>query len=52
MNDFIDFLKHKHFKEKQYKASEWEDEDTKRMKYAQDYPQSLSTSDDDLEVGD
>ncbi|WP_179078008.1 DUF2281 domain-containing protein [Chryseobacterium sp. RU37D] len=54
VNDFIDFLKHKHFKEKQYKVSEWEDEDTRRMKYAKDYSQSLSefNIDDDLEVGD
>ncbi len=59
VNDFIDFLKHKHFKGKQDKASIWQKEETeRRMKYTQNNPQSFlseSKMDDylnDLESGD
>jgi DNA replication initiation complex subunit (GINS family) len=42
VNDFIDFLKHKHFKEKQYEVPEWQQEEVKkRINYSQNNPQSF-----------
>lgn len=59
VNDFIDFLKYKYLKEKQYEVPEWQKEETKRrMSYSRNNPQSFiseSEMDDylnDLESGD
>lgn len=59
VNDFIDFLKYKYLKEKQYEVPEWQKEEVrKRVKYSQDHPESFvseSEMDDylnDLESGD
>lgn len=59
VNDFVDFLKYKHFKNKQFEVPEWQKEETqRRAKYAKDNPQSFlseSQLDDhlnDLENGD
>ncbi|MCU7618901.1 hypothetical protein NZ698_17100 [Chryseobacterium sp. PBS4-4] len=59
VNDFIDFLKYKYLKEKQYEVPEWQKEETKRrMDYSRNNPQSFvseSEMDDylnDLESGD
>ncbi|WPO83520.1 hypothetical protein SD427_04060 [Chryseobacterium sp. JJR-5R] len=42
VNDFIDFLKYKHLKKKQYEVPEWQKEEVrKRMEYAQNNPQSF-----------
>lgn len=42
VNDFIDFLKYKHFKEKQYEVPEWQKEEVRsRVQYSQDHPESL-----------
>jgi len=47
VNDFIDFLKHKHFKGRQYDVPEWQKEEVrKRMKYSQDNPQSFVSESD------
>ena len=59
VNDFIDFLKYKYLKEKQYEVPEWQKEETKRrMDYSRKNPQSFvseSEMDDylnNLESGD
>lgn len=59
VNDFIDFLKHKHFKGKQYEVPEWQKEEVRRrMNYAQNNPQSFISESEmdnylnDLESGD
>jgi len=42
VNDFIDFLKNKHFKEKQYEVPESQKEEVRRrIKYSQSNPQSF-----------
>jgi len=42
VNDFIDFLKYKYLKEKQYEIPEWQKEETKRRKeYSRNNPQSF-----------
>lgn len=59
VNDFIDFLKHKHIKVRETDIPEWQKEEVRRrIKYSQDNPQSFvseSEMDDylnDLESGD
>lgn len=59
VNDFIDFLKYKYLKEKQYEVPEWQKEETKRrMSYSQNNPQSFVSESEmdgylnDLESGD
>ncbi|MCX8524163.1 hypothetical protein OF897_09550 [Chryseobacterium formosus] len=59
VNDFINFLKYKYLKEKQYEIPEWQkDEVRKRMEYSRNNPQSfISESEMDdylkgLESGD
>lgn len=59
VNDFIDFLKHKHFKEREYEVPEWQkNEVRRRMDYAQNNPQSFVSEPEmnnylnDLENGD
>lgn len=59
VNDFIDFLKHKHVKGKQYEVPEWQKEEVrKRSEYAKNNPQSfvseseMDTYLNDLENGD
>lgn len=47
VNDFIDFLKHKHFKGRQYNVPEWQKEEVrKRMEYSRDNPQSFVSESD------
>ncbi|KQS91319.1 hypothetical protein [Chryseobacterium sp. Leaf394] len=42
VNDFIDFLKYKHYKDVEYEVPEWQkDEVRRRVKYAQEHPESL-----------
>lgn len=42
VNDFIDFLRYKYLKEKQYEVPEWQKEETKRrMDYSRNNPQSF-----------
>jgi len=42
VNDFIDFLKYKHFKDRQYEVPQWQKEEVRRrVQYAQDHPESL-----------
>ncbi|HJY13547.1 MAG TPA: hypothetical protein VJ304_12225 [Flavobacterium sp.] len=59
VNDFIDFLKYKHFKEREYEVPEWQkNEVRRRMDYAQNNPQSFVSESEmnnylnDLESGD
>ncbi len=59
VNDFIDFLKHKHIKRKENEIPEWQKEEVRRrIKYSQDNPQSFVSESDmddylnDLESGD
>lgn len=59
VNDFIDFLKYKHLKEKKNEVPEWQkDEVRKRVEYSRSNPQTFvseSETDDylnDLESGD
>ncbi len=59
VNDFIDFLKHKHIKVKETDIPEWQKEEVRRrIKYSQDNPQSFVSESDmddylnDLESGD
>lgn len=59
VNDFIDFLKYKYFKEKQYEVPEWQkDEVRKRVRYSQNHPESFVSESEmndylnDLESGD
>lgn len=47
INDFINFLKYKHLKEKQYEVTEWQKEEVRRrMEYAQNNPQSFVSESD------
>ena len=42
VNDYIDFLRYKHFKEKQYEVPEWQKEEVRRrVKYSHENPESL-----------
>ena len=42
VNDYIDFLRYKHFKEKQYEVPEWQKEEVRRRaRYAQEHQESL-----------
>lgn len=42
VNDFIDFLKHKHSNTKKYEVTEWQKEETKRRtEYLRENPQSF-----------
>ena len=42
VNDFIDFLRYKHFKAKEYEVPEWQKEEVRRrVKYSQEHPESL-----------
>ncbi|WP_374460964.1 hypothetical protein [Chryseobacterium taeanense] len=42
VNDFIDFLKHKHSNTKKYEVPEWQKEETKRRtEYLRENPQSF-----------
>jgi|GEM_PF-1062239 len=59
VNDFIDFLKHKHFKGKQYEVLEWQKEETRRrVEYSRNNPHSFVSESEmndylkDLESGD
>ncbi|MEN4760203.1 hypothetical protein ABEG63_07675 [Chryseobacterium sp. C39-AII1] len=59
VNDFIDFLKHKHIKVRETDIPEWQKEEVRRrIKYSQDNPQSFVSESDmddylnDLESGD
>ncbi|WP_027380025.1 addiction module protein [Chryseobacterium daeguense] len=59
MNDFIDFLKHKHIKRRESEVPEWQKEEVKRrMEYSQNNPQSFVSESEmndyltDLESGD
>jgi hypothetical protein len=59
VNDFIDFLKHKHFKGKEYEVPEWQKEEVRRRReYTQEHPQSFVSESEmdnylnDLESGD
>lgn len=59
VNDFIDFLKHKHVKRKENDIPEWQKEEVRRrVKYSQDNPQSFVSESEmdeylnDLESGD
>lgn len=58
VNDFIDFLKHKHIIRKENDIPEWQKEEVRRrVKYSQDNPQSFVSESDmdeylnDLESG-
>ncbi len=47
VNDFIDFLKHKHIKVKETDIPEWQKEEVRRrIKYSQDNPQSFVSESD------
>ncbi|MEY8761773.1 DUF2281 domain-containing protein [Chryseobacterium tongliaoense] len=59
VNDFIDFLKQKHFKRKHDEVPEWQKEEVRRrVNYAENNPQSFVSESEmdhylnDLESGD
>jgi len=59
VNDYIEFLKHKHFKGKQYEVSEWQKEETqRRVDYFRNDPHSFVSESEmndylnDLDRGD
>jgi len=59
VNDYIEFLKYKHFKGKQYEVSEWQKEETqRRVDYFRNNPHSFVSESEmndylnDLDRGD